>query len=105
MNKTIKIVSKKLKINAVHVDDVTKGIDMLLNKHLIKNDYLIQSNEDIPIFKIINNLNKKLKKKIKVKWLNNKIKKNPNYKIKKLNNWKSNISLIQFLNSNIHESN
>ena len=76
--------------NHIHVDDVVKGIDMLLNKNFVKNDYLIQSNENISIFKIIMDLNKKLKRKIKVRWLNNKIKQNPNYKIKKLNKWKSN---------------
>ena len=105
MNRTVKIISRKLKINAVHVDDVVKGIDALLNKNFAKNDYLIQSNENVSIFKIINDLNKKLKRKIKVKWLNNKIKQNPNYKIKKLNTWKPNTNLIQFLNENIYESN
>ena len=105
MNRTVKIISRKLKINAVHVDDVVKGIDALLNKNFAKNDYLIQSNENVSIFKIINDLNKKLKRKIKVKWLNNKIKQNPNYKIKKLNTWKPNTNLIKFLNENIYESN
>ena len=105
MDRVVKIISKKLKINAVHVDDVVKGIDMLLNKNFVKNDYLIQSNENISIFKIINDLNKKLKRKIKVKWLNNKIKQSPNYKIKKLNKWKSNKNLIQFLNNKIYGSN
>ena len=71
MNRTVKIISRKLKINAVHVDDVVKGIDALLNKNFAKNDYLIQSNENVSIFKIINEMNKKLKRKIKAKWINN----------------------------------
>jgi nucleoside-diphosphate-sugar epimerase len=75
-------IPKNLTMNLVNVNEVTKCLDILLKNNFESNNYVIKSNQDIKIFDLINFLNDKLEKKIKVNWSRN----TKNYKIIKLKN-------------------
>ena len=84
LNKNVKIVSKNLEMNFVHIDSLTNVIEMIIFRKIKEGEYCIKNKKFIKIQKLINSLNKKLLKKIKVKYLSS-------YKItnskKKLNNF------------------
>jgi CDP-3, 6-dideoxy-D-glycero-L-glycero-4-hexulose-4-reductase len=91
LNKNIKIVSKNLEMNFVHIDSLTNVIDMIIFKKIKEGEYCIKNKKFIKIQKLINSLNKKLLKKIKVKYLSSykiinsgkKLKNFPNFNDKK----------------------
>ena len=69
-------------MNLVDINDVVKCLNILLNKNIESNNYLIKSKQDVKIFDLINFLNNNLKKKIKINWLKN----TKNHKIINLKN-------------------
>ena len=92
-SKTTKILSKSLELNIIHVDDIIKAIILIINTNIKSGSYCIKQKKNTNIYKLIVNINKKLKKKIKVKYLNKKasiIKKN---KLKILPKWKPTIEI------------
>ncbi len=76
-------IPKNLTMNLVNVNEVTNCLNILLKNNFKSNNYIIKSNQDVKIFDLINFLNDKLEKKIKINWLRN----TKNYKIVKLNNF------------------
>ena len=82
-----KIVSKNLFLNLLNIEDITKAVNLLLNKKIKQGDYVIKNNSNIKILKLINLINKKTKK-IKVRWLSNKIIKEKIFNYNKLPHWK-----------------
>ena len=78
-------------MNLVNVKEVTNCLNILLKNNFKSNNYIIKSNQDVKIFDLINFLNDKLEKKIKINWLRNtknyKLRNTKNYKIVKLNNF------------------
>ena len=99
-----KIVSKKLYINLLNVEDVASAINLIIKKKVISGKYVLKNKKNFKISEIIKKLNKISNNKTKVKWLSNKSIKPKNLNHKKLNNWiikKSNINdIINFIKSN-----
>lgn len=96
-NLTTKIISKNLYINLLNVLDINRGIKLILKKNYKSGTYLFKNNEFYSLFNIVNFINNKNKKKIKVKWISNATLKEKFYRYKALKNWKpikSNISDI-----------
>jgi nucleoside-diphosphate-sugar epimerase len=96
-NLTTKIISKNLYINLLNVLDINRGIKLILKKNYKSGTYLFKNNEFYSLFNVVNFINNKNKKKIKVKWISNATLKEKFYRYKALKNWKpikSNISDI-----------
>ena len=105
-NKTTKILSKKLELNIVHINDIINAIMILLKNNIKPGSYCLKQNKNIKIYNLINNINKDLSKKIKVKYYNNFVPKIKKSRIKILPKWKSNTQLIKKIKSKfIHEIN
>ena len=93
------ILSKNIYLNLLNVEDIQYAIDLILNKKISPNKYILKNNQDFKILEIINTFNKINKKKIKIKWLSSKILKTKIYSYKKLNGWKPKYSnLIDIVN-------
>ena len=100
--KVTKIVSKKLYMNLIHVDDVTNAIKIILKDKIQSGKYILKNSNYFNIYKLIEFINKNKKKldKVKIKWLSSKLTKNKILKYKKLKSWnpkKSNIDNIKNL--------
>ena len=96
-NLTTKIISKNLYINLLNVLDINRGINLILKKKYKSGTYLFKNNQFYSLFNIVNFINNKNKKKIKVKWISNVTLKEKFYRYKALKNFKpikSNISDI-----------
>ena len=96
-NKSIKIVSKNLKMNFIHIESLTKAIYMIIFNKIKEGEYCLKNNKFIKIQKLINTLNKKLKKKIKVKYLSSKNISNSTKQLKKFPYWNDKKNLEEFL--------
>ena len=101
-NKITNIVSKKLELNIVHVNDINNAIMILLNSNIKSGTYCLKSKKNIRIIDLVKDLNKKLKKKIKVRFLKKTVTKITNTKIKKLPKWKEDINLMKKISSNFN---
>tara|TARA_Y100000389_G_scaffold127662_1_gene124982 strand:+ start:1979 stop:2860 length:882 start_codon:yes stop_codon:yes gene_type:complete len=94
-NKSTKIISKKLELNVIHVNDITKAIMILLNNNIKPGSYCLKSQKNIKIYNLISNINKKITTKIKIKYNNNNFNKIKKSNLKKLPNWKPEVNLIK----------
>ena len=92
--KTTKIISRNLYLNLLNVLDVIKAINLILKKKIIPKKYLLKNKSYIKIFDLIKIFNKKNKKKIKIKWISNKLLKKRIYPYDNLNGWKPSNSNI-----------
>ena len=88
-NKTSKIISKKLELNIIHVNDIFKAIYIIFNKDLQSGSYCLKQRKNINIYNFIKQTNKKIKKKIKVKFLNQKVYKISSNKLNIIPNWRA----------------
>jgi nucleoside-diphosphate-sugar epimerase len=88
-NKKTTILSSKLELNIVHIDDIIKAIYIILNNNIKNGTYCLKSNKNIGIKKLISKINYNSKKKIKVKYLNRRISKVKKTKIKLLPSWRA----------------
>ena len=86
-NCVTKIVSRNLYMNLLNVTDVENAIDLILKKNYRSDTYMLENNRIFRVIDLINNINKN-RKKIRVKWLSNKILKEKTYKFTVLKNWK-----------------
>ena len=89
-NITTKIISKKLSLNIIHTDDIINSIMVLINHNIKSGNYCIKNIHNIKIYSLINNLNKSLRKKIKVKYGNKTIDSINRTSLKTLPKWKPN---------------
>jgi CDP-3, 6-dideoxy-D-glycero-L-glycero-4-hexulose-4-reductase len=96
-NKSIKIVSKKLKMNFIHIESLVKAIYMIIFNKIKEGEYCLKNNKFIKIQQLINSLNKKLKKKIKTKYLSKKNISNSSKQLKKFPYWNDKKNLEEFL--------
>jgi hypothetical protein len=62
-----------LSVNLVNVKYIVKVVENIINKNMKPDTYVIKNKENIKIFDLINYLNKKLEKQIKINWIKNKI--------------------------------
>ena len=104
-NKSTIIVSKNLELNIIHVDDIINAITILLNKKIRPGSYCLENNKNIKISKLIENFNKDLKRKIKVKYLKKSVTKIPKSKLRKLPKWKPDSQLIKKIKLNFKNEN
>ncbi len=102
-NRVTKILSKKLELNIIHIDDIIEAINLLLKKNYKSGDYCLINSKNINIHKLISNINSKSKKKIKVKFLNKSVKKITKTKIKKLPFWKADTKIIKKIENEFYK--
>ena len=99
-NKITKILSKNLELNIIHISDIFNSINILLNNNIKSGSYCLKNTKNIKITKLIEILNKDLKKKIKVKYLKKDVTEISKLKLKKLPRWKPNSQLIKKIKLN-----
>ena len=87
-NLVTKIISKNLYINLLNVKDIINAIKLILKKNYKSDSYILKNKNNFRIYDIIKKIEKYSQKKIKVKWLSNKIIKEKIYKFKTLKGWK-----------------
>ena len=85
--KITKILSPKLLLNFIHIDDIAKAIEIIIKKRISSGSYLIKSKNYTNIVKLINKFNMNNKKKIKFEVANNPYF-NITYKINPLPFWR-----------------
>ena len=86
-NRTTKIISKNLFVNLLNVKDIIRAIKLIVKRNIKAEKYLIKNNTSYKMIDLINTFNKKTNKKIKVKWLSNKVINENIYTYKKLKGW------------------
>ena len=86
-NLVTKIVSKNLHINLLNVKDIVSAIKLILKKSYKSDTYILKNKNNFKIYDIIKEIEKYSKKKLRVKWLSNKIIKEKIYKFKTLKGW------------------
>ena len=84
-NLITKIISSKLYLNLLNIKDIINSLSIVLKNR--PGNYNLVNIKNYSISQIINTINKKNKKKIKVKWLSNKTIKERIFKNKKLTGW------------------
>lgn len=94
-NKTTPIVSKKLFLNLLNILDIQNAVNLILKENIKPNTYVLKNNIDYSILDIINKVNKESLKKIKIKWLSNKVLKEKIYNYKLIKKWRPDNSKIQ----------
>lgn len=94
-NLVTKVISKNLYINLLNVKDIVSAIKLILKKNYKSDTYILKNKNNFKIYDIIKKIEKYSQKKIKVKWLSNKIIKEKIYKFKTLKGWKPNNSNIK----------
>lgn len=88
-NLQTKVISKKLELNIVHVNDIVKAVNILLKRNIKSGDYCLKHSKNIKINNLISKINNKSNKKIKIKFLNKKTEKPFISKIHVLPGWKA----------------
>ena len=91
--KLTNIVSDKLELNIIHVKDIIKAVDIIINKNFMSGNYCLKQPKNINIKKLVSKIDKVSKKKLRVKFLNKKISKIKMSKIKILPGWKPHLNL------------
>ena len=84
-NLITKVISSKLYLNLLNIKDIINSLSVILKNK--PGNYNLVNSKSYSISQIINTLNKKNNKKIKVKWSNNKTIKERIFKNKKLIGW------------------
>tara|TARA_S200000501_G_scaffold241588_1_gene226310 strand:- start:559 stop:1413 length:855 start_codon:yes stop_codon:yes gene_type:complete len=98
--KITKIISKKLYLNLINVEDIVSAVKIILKNKIQPGKYILKNTNYLNIFNLVEYINKSNSNKIKVKWLSNSLIKDKILKYKKLNYWnpkKSNIENIKNL--------
>ena len=98
--KITKIISKKLYLNLINVEDIVNAVKIILKNKIQPGKYILKNTNYLNIFNLVEYINKSNSNKIKVKWLSNSLIKDKILKYKKLNYWnpkKSNIENIKNL--------
>ena len=96
-NQNMKIISENLIMNFVHVESLMLIIEMIIFNKIQEGEYCVKNKKFTKIKKIIDSLNKKLKKKIKTKYLSSRKFSNYNKKLKNLPHWTDKHNLENFL--------
>ena len=104
-NKTTTILTKNLKLNILHVNDIVNGINILSKDIKRSGDFFIKSQKQFDLFKVIKKFNLKTNRKIKLLWLNKKIPLINYIKIKTIPGWKQRFNVINYFYKDLNESN
>ena len=99
--KTSKIISKRLYLNLINVEDIVNAVKILLKNKIQPGKYILKNSNYFNLFELIEYINKNNNNnRIKVKWLSNTLIKDKIFKYKKLKSWnpkKSNIKNVKDL--------
>lgn len=98
--KVTKIISKKLYLNLINVEDIVNAVQIILRNNIETGKYILKNSICFNIFELIKYINKNNNNKVKIKWLSNTLIKDKIFKYKKLKSWnpkKSNIQDIKDL--------
>lgn len=98
--KVTKIISKKLYLNLINVEDIVNAVQIILKNNIKTGKYILKNSIYFNIFELIKYINKNNDNKVKIKWLSNTLIKDKIFKYKKLKSWnpkKSNIEDIKYL--------
>ena len=87
-NKVTKIISRKLFINLLNVEDVVNAVFLISMNDIKSGKYLLKNKINFNMFKLVKQFNKKNKKKLKVKWINNYKVDDKSLSYNKLKSWK-----------------
>ena len=90
------IISKNLHLNLLNITDITNAVKLILKGNVRPDSYILKNNKNFSISKIVDSVNSFSRKKIKVKWLSNKVIKEKIYNYRRLKKWKP-------INSNIRD--
>ena len=94
-NKVTKINSSKLSINLLNVSDIAEAINLIINKNVKPEKYVLKNKLAYNIFNLVELFNKENIKKIKVNWLSRRVIKEKIFKYKKLKAWKPKQSKLE----------
>ena len=87
-NRTTKIISRNLFVNLLNIKDIAGAINLIIKKNIKAGKYVLKNKISYKMIDLINTLNAtSSKKKLRVKWISNKIIKEKIYPYKKLINW------------------
>jgi CDP-paratose synthetase len=103
-NLTTNLASRNLNLNFLHVDDVCRAVDIIINKNIKSGEYQVQAKKFLNPKKLIDKFNKKNFKKIKYITKNNNIF-NIKYNLKKLPYWKQTVNIENNFNHLFNENN
>ena len=95
--KETKIVSKNLFVNLLNVDDIVFGVCSLLKNKIKPGKYNMVNKKNFKVIDLIEQIQKKGKFKVKLKWLSSKVIKEKIYNYKSLPKWNSRKSSIDDL--------
>jgi len=87
-NLVTSIVSNKLYLNLLNVEDITNAVKLIIQKKIVSGTYSLKNNNYLSILKLIKTFNKQNKSKIKIKWLSNKKLLEKIYPYKSIKSWK-----------------
>tara|TARA_B100000795_G_scaffold199614_1_gene153470 strand:- start:106 stop:966 length:861 start_codon:yes stop_codon:yes gene_type:complete len=93
-NKITKIISKNLFINLLNIEDIASAVKLIIKKDIKAGKYILKNTASYKMIDLIHSFNINEKKKIKVKWMSNKILKEKIYPYKKIANWVPKKSLM-----------
>ena len=93
-NKLTTIVSKNLFLNLLNVEDIIAAANIILKKNIVAGNYTLKNNKTLSISKIISTLNATSERKMRIKWISNKVLKEKIYNHKALKGWRPNNSGI-----------
>lgn len=93
-NKLTTIVSKNLFLNLLNVKDIIAAANIILKKNIVAGDYTLKNNKTLSISKIISTLNATSERKMRIRWISNKVLKEKIYNHKALKGWRPNNSRI-----------
>lgn len=102
-NLTTTLVSKTLNLNFLHVDDVCRAVNIIINKNIKSGEYQIKAKKFLNPKKLIDKFNKINFKKIKYITKDNNIF-NINYNLKKLPYWKQTTNIENNFNHLLNEN-
>jgi CDP-3, 6-dideoxy-D-glycero-L-glycero-4-hexulose-4-reductase len=102
-NLTTSLTSRNLNLNFLHVDDVCRAVNTIINKNIKSGEYQVKAKKFLNPKKLIDEFNKKNLKKIKYITKNNNIF-NINYNLKKLPYWKQTINIENNFNHLLNEN-
>jgi CDP-3, 6-dideoxy-D-glycero-L-glycero-4-hexulose-4-reductase len=102
-NLTTNLASKTLNLNFLHVDDVCRAVNIIINKNIKSGEYQIQAKKFSNPKNLIDKFNKMNFKKIKYTTKDNNIF-NINYILKKLPYWKQTINIENNFNNLLNEN-
>ena len=102
-NLTTALASKTLNLNFLHVDDVCRAVNIIINKNIKSGEYQIQAKKFSNPKKLIDKFNKINFKKIKYITKDNNIF-NIDYNLKKLPYWKQTINIENNFNYILNEN-